>query len=72
MSERVKLPCFKDTKETLQVVEILAGLRPLLTYNICHWHDGIMLAYVHIMDLTSVTVKAQLYLRTNKGSIAMV
>ena len=29
MSERIRLPCFKDTKETLQVVEILAGLRLL-------------------------------------------
>ena len=26
----MKLPCFKDTKETLQIVAILAGLRSLL------------------------------------------
>ena len=29
MSERITLPCFKDAKETLQIVEILAGLRSL-------------------------------------------
>ena len=29
MSERIRLPCFKDTNKTLQVVEILASLRSL-------------------------------------------
>ena len=35
MSKRIKLSCFKDTKETLQIVEILGGLRSLvIAFNI--------------------------------------